>query len=422
MKLNRQSVPVTGEGSAFESHTGHDDSPRRAVAVVGGKAMDTASSITLTTLAEALQSQHLRKVDVTVPVGKLRFDNSTFNLTDAPVAITEDGVTDPNGLFIPTRVALEGIGRILGIPVSYLNHLSVAHADLFAHNVNTLAERTEGKYLLRLLKSDNPDDAYGTLRAVLSDSYRAIDNFDVLMAVLTGLKNAGAMGSRINADLTERRMIVRVQSDSVAVNAHELVSGYRSPFNGKSGKDLPLVWAGFVVSNSEVGNGAFNITPRGVFEVCENGYTHSKDAMKKIHLGTKLDDGVVQWSDTTLAANLALVTSQATDAVGTFLSPDYWQKKVAADAKEAGVPVDDAVETIDTVGRALGFSKDQRSNILNMFIKGGDTSAGGVMQAVTAAARDESDGDVALDMEANARKAMSLAAHPRTLARVAAEN
>ena len=44
-----------------------------------------------------------------------------------------------------------------------------------------------------------------------------------------------------------------------------------------------------------------------------------------------------------------------------------------------------------------------------MFVKGGQFTAGGVMQAVTAAARITKDADKASDMEAQATKALELA-------------
>lgn len=380
--------------------------------------MDTIRKGTVHTLADALESQRLRKVDYVLKAPDINFGGTVLHIEGQEVHLTEDGVTDPNGLYVPTRVAIDGIGRKLGIHTGYLNRLAMEHADLFATNVNTLAERSpEARYLLRLLKSDDPADDYGTLRAVLSANYRAIDNFDVLMALLGGLRDAGAIGSSIEADLTERRMIVRVQSDVVAVNASALVENYRSPFSGKSGKDLPLVWAGLVVDNSELGHGAFHITPRGVFDACTNGYTHTADSLKRVHTGADLSDGVVKWSDETIAANLALVTAQTKDAVRTFLTPEYWEAKVKADTADASVPIDQPNEVLDSVGRSLGFTAEQRTDILNMFIDGADRTAGGVMQAVTASAQTQSDGDIALEMEALGREAMRLAAHPRILAR-----
>ena len=46
-----------------------------------------------------------------------------------------------------------------------------------------------------------------------------------------------------------------------------------------------MVFAGWVLSNSETGCGAFTITPRLVVHVCRNGMTITKDALRAVHLG-----------------------------------------------------------------------------------------------------------------------------------------
>ena len=48
--------------------------------------------------------------------------------------------------------------------------------------------------------------------------------------------------------------------------------------------------------------------------------------------------------------------------------------------------------------------------MLGMFVAGGDRTAGGVMQAVTAAAQVTADADAAAQMEADALRALDLAA------------
>lgn len=178
-----------------------------------------------------------------------------------------------------------------------------------------------------------------------------------------------------------------------------------------------MLFAGFAIRNSDVGKGAFALTPRGVFQVCDNGMTITKDAMKEVHLGGKLDDGVIKWSDETVAAQLRLVTAQAKDAVTAFLSGDYWESKVREIEREHGVPVDEPAEVIHGVSRSLGFTKDVENDLLNAFIDGGLRTAGGVMQAVTAVAQKRADGDDATDMESVALDALHLAANPRALAR-----
>ena len=56
-------------------------------------------------------------------------------------------------------------------------------------------------------------------------------------------------------------MYVRVVCEQVRVLAPALLAGYRSPFTGAAGADNPVVFAGFVITNSETGCGAFSLVP-----------------------------------------------------------------------------------------------------------------------------------------------------------------
>jgi hypothetical protein len=51
-------------------------------------------------------------------------------------------------------------------------------------------------------------------------------------------------------------MYVRVRCEAVQVLAPALLADYRSPFTAAAGADNPVVFAGFVVANSETGCGA----------------------------------------------------------------------------------------------------------------------------------------------------------------------
>jgi len=68
-------------------------------------------------------------------------------------------------------------------------------------------------------------------------------------------------------------MYVRVVCEQVRVLAPAMLAGYRSPFTGAAGAENPVVFAGFVLTNSETGCGAFTLTPRLVVQVCRNGMT-----------------------------------------------------------------------------------------------------------------------------------------------------
>jgi hypothetical protein len=205
-------------------------------------------------------------------------------------------------------------------------------------------------------------------------------------------------------------MYVRVVCDQVRALAPALLAGYRSPFTGASGADNPVVSAGFLITNSETGCGAFTLTPRLVVQVCRNGLTITRDAIRAVHLGERLDEGVVTWSGNTLDKTLALITAKTSDAVATFLDRGYLDRALRGIERDAGRPLADPQDTIRTVSQRLRFTDTQQADILAHFIRGGDVTAGGVMHAVTSVAQTIPDADTACDMESLALRALELAA------------
>ena len=388
----------------------------------------TTRNATLADLAELLTEQQARKIDVVAPASKLRSKDGNLVIEGADPIIEDDGVTDPNGAYRPTSVCDEGVADKLGIPLVYVRKLRESRGDLYDTNVNGWlrgARRPEGltieaerewrethpadkrSFLIRTFRGD---DGPGIARAFLSDSYKVIDNLDALTAALDGIRQSGVEINVTGCDLTDRRMYVRVTAPAVQALAPALLERYRSPFSGAAGADNPTVFAGLVLSNSETGGGAFTIVPRLTVEVCSNGMTMTKDAVRAIHLGEKLDEGVIRWSEDTQKKNLELITAKARDAVATFLDVGYMTTVIRRLEETAGAPVSDAPAVIEAVSKKLAFSKEQTAGILDHFIKGADLTAGGVMHAVTSFAQTVVDADAAADLEASGVRAMELAA------------
>ena len=391
----------------------------------------TTRNASLADLATLLTEQQARKIDVVAPASKLRSELGHLVIEGASPIIEDDGVTDPNGHYRPTSVADEGIADKLGIPLPYVRKLRDGRVDLYDANVNgwlrgaskpsgvTLTPEAERiwreehpgdkrSFLVRCFRGD--DGAPGIARAFLSDSYKVIDNLDALTAALDGIRQSGVEITVDGCDLTDRRMYVRISAPEVQALAPALLERYRSPFSGNSGADNPTVFAGLVLTNSETGGGAFTIVPRLTVQVCSNGMTMTKDAVRAIHLGEKLDEGVIRWSDDTQKKNLDLITAKARDAVSTFLDVEYMERVIRRLEETAGTPVSDAPTVVEAVAKKLSFSKEQTAGVLDHFIKGADLTAGGVMHAVTSFAQTIADADVAADFEAAGVRAMELAA------------
>lgn len=428
-----------------------------------------ARNADLSEVVGILTEQRARRLDLVVPARHISAADGKVVIADSEATqlVTEDGVSSTAGSYKPTAVAHEGLGDKLGIPTAYLKKLAEARTDLYDANVNGMLhglvwdwsgflglkpdtevthEPYDGNLLLRLLKGDESDD--GVLRAVLSPKYKFIDNLDVLLAIMDGIRKAGVNAVPGFADLSERRMIARFDVPEIAALAPKLLDGYRSPFEGagaveRAGEDRPgyrlrseygnwspeaamraaaaegqgyergkepVVWAGLRVSNSDVGGGARTITPEIRVKVCKNGLTLIAEASRAVHLGSTQAEGVVEWSADTQEKELALITSQTVDAVRKFLDPDWFRGQVAKIEALAGVPVIKPEETVREVAVAAKFTKAETDGILEHFFRGGQFTSGGVANAVTSYSQTIESPDRAAELDSQAVRVMEHAA------------
>lgn len=375
--------------------------------------MNTSTrNATLGDLRDILVEQQGRKVDLIAPADKFRAADGMIIVSGSDPILTEDGVLVSDGVYRPTEVFDEGAASKLGIPPGYLKRLRAERPDLYDANINGWLHGGEGadpdtrKFLLRMFRGDGD----GVARAFLSDRFAIIDHLDVLMAAMQGIRQAGVEVRIKGCDLTDRRMYVKVEAPEVQAYAPEILRGYRSPFSGATGVENPMVFAGLVLSNSETGGGAMSIAPRVTFEVCSNGMTVTKDAVRAVHLGGKNEEGVINWSQDTQAKTLALITAKTRDAVATFLDVDYMRRMLDGLAEASQVTLRKPDEVVRSVTKRLAFSQEAQDAVFDMFIQGGQITAGGVMQAVTAAAQVVGNADEAAEMEASAVRALEFAA------------
>lgn len=388
----------------------------------------TARNVDLPNLLALLQQQADVRWDAVVPASSLSYQNGNLHVADGAVRITDEGVASADAVLAPTDVFDEHVSERLGIPRQYLRRLRETGqavdltrsaeryfgevdfrqvgdpafaASLIDANVNGwLQADPDRRFLVRGFRTDDPDSV-GIARALLSNRYAPIDHLDVVTSAFKGVADAGVdpAGLQITGDLSERRLRLRVSAPEIQVLAPDLIGDYRSPFSGRSGSDLPVVFAGFVIGNSETGGGAYSVTPRITFLVCDNGATITKDVVREIHIGGRLDDGVVRYSEETQRKNLDLITAKTRDTVKTFLDADYVRSVLDGIREKYEIPVKDPQATIEKVAKKHLFSDEERESILDAFIKGGQVTAGGVFQAVTAAAQSVADPDRAAELE-----------------------
>jgi hypothetical protein len=423
----------------------------------------TARNTDLQTLADLLHTQEGYKTDARVHASKITANHDgSLSIMGTTTITDDDGRTiDMNSSFAPSDIALGHFAERLGVDRRTMRKLHEQRPDIWADvvngfltgyaeidpdtdNLNWLHDPDPRTFTVRAFQvPTNPDR--NLWRALLSDKFQITDNLDVLEAVMRGLGRAGydpkdpATFERLRisgCDLSEQRMRVRVTVPAAVIAAPLLFKNYRSPFIGREeiriggrggwtmeqareaaareGRGFepgfePIMYAGFEFGNGELGDSATYVVPRAEAQICMNGLVLPLDAARKTHVGERLEEGVIKWSAETHQRQLQLITAKVADAVRTFTSTQWWADKVAEIEGKAQRPVDnDAASTIGKVQKALKLTEDEGASVLDMFIRGGQMTAGGVLNAITATAQITPDPDRAADMERVAIKALDL--------------
>lgn len=356
-------------------------------------------------LAGTLQSLAQARFDVVADQSALSIDENLerFTISTEPT-LTETGVTEGEFTAAYTRTAFRQVAERLRIPVPYLDRLAAepANAELASHSINWLAETDNRRALYRFLRDGDGDLV---LRSVLSDRFSlGYDNEVALKALIDGLLSVdlGLGDCEVDGDVTPDRLRMRIVVPQIELAVPDLLGDYKMPFSMREGRGVhdrpergeipPVIRAGVEIANSETGHGRFLIRPRAEVLICRNGLTRKIDFARN-HVGASMEDGAIDWSDTTRQNALALISSQVADVFRTYLTTDYLET-IANDMREAkGIEIESSKGAVEIVTERFGLTESESASVFDCFARGGDMTVLGVAQAVTAAAQlvDESD-------------------------------
>jgi len=270
----------------------------------------------------------------------------------------------------------------LDIPKKYYDRMlgSTKYHHILDYNVTSwFGDKNENNFLLRTFI--DKEGKKGIARAILSDRYNILDNYDVMLATLDAIRESGINVQIESGDITDTKFYMRFICPDIEMDAPDILKNYRVP-DGTKGSNGII--SGFVISNSETGNGKFSISPRAVVLACRNGMIFKNDAFQKTHLGAKMEEfTTIDWSEETRQKNYELVCSQVKDAIKYYASEEYLGAKIHELTEKGNKELNHPIETIKNVSKHLSISDEKESSILNYFIKSGDTNAFGVTQALT---------------------------------------
>ena len=338
---------------------------------------------TLQELAIELDRQQAVKKDMIVDMGAWSMDTS-----DTGLALQVAGSSMP-ALYGINDIAHRQIGQHLKIPALYYDRMKSEYPELLAQNVNGWFSRTPGtKRMLRTMD--------GVARALLSDRYRRIDNFEVASAVLPII--SGMDGARVEScELTDSRMYLKVVNPRVTAEV----------------KRGDIVQAGIIISNSEVGMGSVNVSPLIYRLVCSNGMIAQDGAVRKYHVGRANEGGEdfsIYRSETIEADDRAFLM-KLEDSVKAAVD----QARFAAivdkmrEATEAVIEAKVVPQVVELASKEYGFTENEGKGILGHLIAGGDLSLYGLANAVTRQAQDMESYDRSTELEATGYKIITMA-------------
>ena len=283
-------------------------------------------------------------------------------------------------------IAHENLSSLTGIPKQYYDRLLAQNPELLANNVNQWLPGIGGKRLVRSLE--------GRARALLSERYRPIDNYDLAEAALPSIEEAGAEVK--SCELTERRMYLKATFPKLE---GEINTG-------------DVVQAGIMISNSEVGCGSVSIRPMVYRLVCRNGLISEDHSLRRHHIGRigGGDDGLARLlSPETLSAENKAFMMKVRDVVQRTLTQEVFQLMTEKLREAAGHKITrDPVQAVESFSETFGLSKGERGGVLRHLVEGGDLSQWGLTNAVTRYSQDVDNYDRATELEKVGGKVIEL--------------
>lgn len=291
------------------------------------------------------------------------------------------------------KVAHDQIAAQTDIPRQYYQRMLAERPALLAQNVNEWFVAKPAARMVRTLD--------GRARALLSDKYRPLDNFELLEAALPALQSANL--EIVSCEVTERRLYVKAVDRAIQrhiPNGFHMGDGSHQFFKVPNGEVIPAVSFG----NSEIGYGALSVTGGYLDSGCTNLMWQFKErGLRKTHLGARLDVGDelyrVLTTETRVATDRA-VWLQFRDAIKGAISTEGFDALVATlTAAHNEQITGDVTKVVEVTAARFGLSETRRASVLRHLIAGGELSKFGLANAVTSVANDEADYDDASELE-----------------------
>lgn len=330
---------------------------------------------TLTELAIELDRQAATKRDFVASTEQIE-----LNAEDNSIVVGDDERFDV------TDHTHRQLGGWAGIPAKYYDVMRKEQPELLSTNVNTWLHEKPATRLVRTLD--------GNARAFLSNRYQRIDNMEIAEMVLPIFHEMGGV-EVVSCEVTDKKLYIKAVTPKV---------------EGELGLNDP-VQAGVVISNSEIGGGAVNISPLIYRLVCLNGMILPTQ-MRRNHVGRKVEDSDEAYeifADDTREADDKAVLLKVRDVTRSAFDELVFNRHVSAFAETKEDKIEARpVKAVEELANSFALNETEGDSILQSLIEGGDMSRFGLINAVTAAAQTVESYDRSTEMEVMGSKLMDL--------------
>jgi len=322
---------------------------------------------TLTELAVELDRQANVKRDFLAPTTAM-----TVKTEEKATIVTLEGAGD----FPLTENCHDQFASRLDIPKKYYDKMRASASPLLDENINHWLKAQEKQNMLRTLD--------GNARALLSNRYRPLDNFDLLQVALPVITKAGC---RIEScEVTERRLYIKAVTDRLEFKCVG-----------------DVVQAGIIISNSEIGDGRLMIDPLLFKLGCLNGMIINDAQMKRTHIGKghdALEQAQEYFRDSTREADDRAFWMKVQDVIMASFDSVMFQRHVDAfNAAHNDKISSEPVKVVEVAQKRFNFTEGENNGILKYLFRDGDLSRYGLANAITRMAQDVDSYDRSTDLE-----------------------
>lgn len=326
---------------------------------------------TLSELAQEIERQQTTKRDFITPSTSINMVSSGDG-----VALTLGGLTEQFGL---TANAHDQLANHTGIPRAYYDKMLASSPLLLRENVNHWLQSSDKKRMVRTLD--------GNARAVLSDRYRQLDNYDLAQTVLPVVAETGMEIK--SAEITEKHLYLKVVTPKL---------------QGEVRKG-DVVQAGIVIANSEVGAGRFEVEPMIFRLICLNGAIMADHyaGLKRFHVGRRFEENTNAYEvfrNETREADDRAFWMMVKDVVVAALDETRFKLMLSSmqGATEDKIQKN-PIEVVEVTKKKFGLSEGENDGILLHLINGGDLTRYGLANAVTAYSQETTNYERATELE-----------------------